>query len=130
MRLWTRILIEVALGWWLRRQRTRTTSKLKIKGLKIYLKILQGARLSVIGIVAILFTLQLMALGLVLTLGAGVYLLPLPDETKIWIVFGVGSIFFLLPLVLLSIFLSERLWYQASGASDLVKDALKGGHPS
>jgi len=115
------------LGWWLRRQRDRTILRIKIEGVRFYLKALRATRLSVIGFVMVLFTLQLMAFGFALMLGAGIYLSPLPEETKLWIAFGVGSTLFVVPFVLLAIFLSERLWYEASGARKMVDETLEKG---
>ncbi len=125
MNFWSRALIQIAMGWWFRRQRARTVTHFKLKGIRAYLKALQIARLSAVGVVALLFTLQLMAFGFALMLGAGIYLSPLPEETKLWVAFGTGTALFGVPLVLMIIFLSESVWYQASGAARMVEKSLE-----
>lgn len=125
MGTWWRALIELALRWWTHRQTLRTLKQFKSDGIKTYLKVLQGARFSAIGVVSLLVALQLMCFGLVVMAGVGIYLAPLETETKLWMGFGMGAALFALPLIVLCIFLSERLWYKISGAERMVEQILK-----
>lgn len=122
---WRRYLIEMILNLWLRRQRNRAVSRLKMEGLKTYLKALQVARMSAVGIVTLLVALQLMCLGLLVMVAAGVYLTPLEEDARLWVIFGSGAVLFFVPFLVLAIFLSERMWYRASGAGEMVHDALE-----
>ncbi len=125
MNAWWRPLIELLLGWWLRRQQLRAVDRFKAKGLKTYLRVLQGARFSAMGIVALLLTLQILCFGLALMIGAAIFLAPWELETKLWSIFGIGAGLFLLPLMTLMALLSERTWYRVSGADRMVGQVLE-----
>lgn len=125
MTFWWRSLIEMIFSLWLRRQKNRAVSRLKLEGLKTYLKTLQVARLSAVGIVCLLVALQLMCLGLLVMVAAAVYLAPLAEDVKLWVIFGTGAVLFTLPFLALTILLSERLWYHVSGAQEMVQKTLE-----
>ncbi|MGE0763523.1 MAG: hypothetical protein AB7N80_09625 [Bdellovibrionales bacterium] len=119
-----RTLLQTLLGWFFKRQQAQAMHHMKIEGLRTYLKVLQGARLSAMGLIAFLLVMQLMSFGLALMVGAGVFLAPWELETKLWVAAVTGGVLFLMPLVTLLIIFSERVWYQASGADRMVKRVL------
>jgi hypothetical protein len=122
---WVWRLAEILLRWWLGEQKLRAIRNIKAEGIRTYLKVLQGVRLSAIGIVALLVTMQMLCFGLALMIGAGVFLAPLELEVKLWAVFIFGAGLFFVPFVALMFLLSERIWYKASGADTMVKQILE-----
>lgn len=117
-------LIKTLMGWWFKRQQESTMQKMKVEGLRTYLKVLQGARFSAMGIVAFVMVMQLMGFGLALMLGAAIFLSPLEMEIKLWSLVGIGAFLFFLPLFAMLIVFSEKVWYRASGADRMVKKVL------
>ncbi|MES3037064.1 MAG: hypothetical protein V4736_04080 [Bdellovibrionota bacterium] len=99
------------------------TEGLKKKGILVYLKTLQVVRKSLLTFVAIFFLLQLMVLGFAGVIVTGAMLSPLELETKLWILFGASGALFLIPLVFLMILLSDKFWFHASGAKNLLNSA-------
>lgn len=95
-------------------------SSLKKKGVLFYLKVLQVTRKSLIGAILVFSILQIMLFGFLGSLVAGIFLLPEPLEIKIWILLVTCLGLFLIPLILLTYFLSERVWYKASGADEMM----------
>lgn len=92
----------------------------KKKGLLLYVKSLEKVRLSLIGLLALFFVLQLMSLGFVVALVSGAFLLPLEPEQKLLLLLSVGALFFLVPLGILIYVLSSRVWLEKSGAKDML----------
>src|SRR4051794_40398000 len=63
----------------------RAVDRMEQKGILLYLKTLQAVRRSLAGVIAFFCVLHLMAIGLVGTIVAGVFLYPTEPETKLWI---------------------------------------------
>lgn len=98
--------------------------QVKKKAILIYLKMLQATRRSIIIALLAFFTLQLMIFGFLGMVITGVWLLPLEDvNAKLYILLGFFGVLFLVPLIGLSIFLSERFWFRLSGAEQMLKDS-------
>lgn len=125
MSRWAVHVIEFLFRWWMGRAKRQAFFEVRKKGIQAYLKFLQGARLTAVGFITALIVLQLIGFGLAMMVTAGVLLSPWEMEIKLWIVFGVGASLFLIPVLGLSFLLSQRLWYRASGAEDMVNDLLK-----
>jgi hypothetical protein len=95
--------------------------KAKKKGLLIYLKTLQVVRKSMLFAFMLFLTLQLMMIGFVGAIASGVWLIPVEDQaTRLWILFGVFSGFFIIPFLALIFIFSEKTWLKISGADDLL----------
>lgn len=63
-----------------------------------------------------------MVLGFVGAVVSGIWLLPVEDNTvRLWILFSTFSAFFLIPFIALLVLLSEKTWFKASGADELLK---------
>lgn len=90
-----------------------------------YLKVLQGSRLALVGLLLAIGVFQLMLLSLVITIVCGVWLLSLDTETKLWILFGIFGSFFTIPTLLFIFIFKESTWYKASGAEKIVEDLRK-----
>lgn len=93
----------------------------KKRTLVLYLKTLQITRRSLMAAILVFVILQMAVLGLMGALICGVLLLPQDFETKLWILFGLFSLLFTLPLVAFSFILSESTWFKYSGAKDLIR---------
>lgn len=125
MNRWVVSLIEFVFRWWLGKAKRQALFQARKKGVKAYLHLLQGVRVSAIGLITALIILQFIGIGLAMMVGAGIFLSPLEMETKLWIAFGVGCGLFLIPVIGLCVLLSQRLWYKVSGAQSMVNELLK-----
>ena len=97
--------------------------KAKKKGILFYLKALQGVRQSLLFALILFFTFQIMVLGFIGAVVSGVWLLPIEDTgVRLWILFSVFAVLFLIPLTALIIVFSEKTWLKLSGAHELIKD--------
>jgi len=92
------------------------------KGVLAYLKALQVIRAGLAGSLFLFLFLQLMVVGFVGSVVVGVFLLPQDLEVRLWILFGVFATFFVLPLIILLVVFSERVWYKMSGAEKMVSE--------
>jgi len=97
-------------------------TELRRQSLLVYLRFLRGLRKSIVGVLLLSVLFQLMVLGLVGTLVAVVALWPgLELELRLEIFAGVSLVLFLAPLFCFGILLSDRAWYRASGAANLIE---------
>ena len=95
--------------------------KAKKQGVLLYLKALQVARKSLLAAFILYFMLQLMVFGFIGAAVSGVWLLPLENsETRLWILLSFFLFLFLIPLIILIISFSEKMWLKASGADKLL----------
>ncbi len=97
--------------------------QVKKKAILTYLKTLKIIRQSLLATILLLVSLQLMVLGLVGALVTGVWLYPTEDlQTKLWILFTLFSLIFLIPCLALILFFSEKTWLRLSGAEKLLSE--------
>ena len=97
-------------------------SQLKKKAILTYLKTLKIIRQSLLATILLLVALQLMTLGLIGVVITGVWLYPTEDlQTKLWILFALFSVLFLIPCLGLFLFFSEKTWLRFSGAEKLLE---------
>lgn len=95
----------------------------KKKAVLTYLKTLKVIRQSLLAAVLLLVTLQLMVMGFVGVMVAGIWLYPSEDlQTKLWILFGLSLTLFLIPSIGLFLFFSEKMWLRISGAEKLLSE--------
>lgn len=116
---WLLRLLLFLLGQQFKRRFFRDMKK---QGLVAYLRFLRALRLMFIVTVGAFLTLQLMVLagvGMVIT---GVMNTAHPTEYKMEILFWIFSGAFAVPALLLLILMSERLWFNLSGAARLMDD--------
>ena len=99
-----------------------TARRIKRKGLIIYLKTIQIARKSILGILVFAFVFQLMVLGLIGALITGSLLLPIEQETRLWILFGLFAFIFIVPAGIILTIMSEKAWFKASRAQELIDE--------
>jgi hypothetical protein len=99
----------------------QAAQRAKAQGVLIYLKTLQVARLSLLGVLVVFALVQLILLGFIGALITGVWLLPQDPQMKLEILFGVFFVLFLVPLALLIFAFSEKIWYNLSGAEEMVE---------
>jgi len=120
-----RYLLFFFFGAFLENAERRAVRRIKAKGVSTYIKVVQGVRLSAVGIVSFLVLLQTLTLGFVILCGALLWMAPWDQQIKIYAAIGLGAILFFAPLTLLMIGLSQRIWYRTSGAKNMVDDFLE-----
>lgn len=94
----------------------------KRKGVIAYLHALQGTRYAVMGVLGAFFVFHAILFAGFGALITGMMLLDLDTRTMLWVLFGIFSSVFFVPVLAIAIGLSERLWYKASGAEKMVDD--------
>lgn len=99
----------------------QAAKRAKVQGVLIYLKTLQVARLSLVGILVVFSLVQLILFGFVGALITGVWLLPQDPQMKLEILFGIFVVLFVALLALLIFAFSEKIWYNLSGAEEMVE---------
>lgn len=110
---------------WLNKAKRDVIYKSKVEGLKVYLKTLQGMRLGFGMVLLVTLAVQMISVGLIVLIAAGVYLSPLEPQTKAWVAFGLGCLLFFIPVSIFAFALSQRVWYRWSGAERLMEDVLQ-----
>jgi len=102
----------------------KAARSIRKKAVLAYLRALQITRASLAGFIALFLFLQLMLVGFIGSVVVGVFLIPQDLEVRLWILFAVFSLFFLVPLAALLFAFSEKVWYRHSGAEKMVADHL------
>lgn len=97
---------------------------LKIEAAKAYVRGVQMARLSAIGLLGMALVIGLMCLGAVLFHVGLFVLLPWTVEAKAVLGMGLGLVYMLGGGVVLRIAMEERTWMEKSGADKMLKDAI------
>lgn len=100
----------------------RVLREAKKTGLVAYMRVLQGSRYVVIAFLLAFFILQFMLLSLVGAIVTGVMLWEQDLKLKLEVLFWFFTAMFSLPVLALSLGLSERVWYRVSGAKKMVDD--------
>lgn len=121
---WLRRIFRFVFYVFLRRTQRKFVRSAKIRALKVYLQALQASRQLVIAYTGLLILLQVLTLGVVVLLAGVTLMLPWTLESKGIFLTIVGGVLFLLPTVLLSMALSEKTWYRASRADELMRQAV------
>jgi hypothetical protein len=91
-------------------------------GVLAYLRALEGSRKVLIVALIAFFALNTIMLAGAGALVSGVYLLNVEPQTKLTILFATCATLFFLPLIVIAIALSGRVWYKISGAKRMVED--------
>jgi hypothetical protein len=103
----------------------RLLREAKRQGVAAYLRVLQGTRRALLGIFLLYFFLQIVTVAAVGAVVTGLWLWDYDVHSKLQIAFGVCLGVFVLPVLLLMVGFSERLWYKASGASKMVDEIIE-----
>lgn len=98
----------------------RLITEVKKRSLLLYLKSLRLARTSLIGLLVVIFSFQLVLFSFIGMLLAGIYLIPIDMETKIWVFLGTCSGIFIVTMSIMAFALSEKTWMKRSGAAELL----------
>ena len=98
----------------------RLLAKVKKRGLLLYLKSIRLARASLIGLLIVIFSFQLALFSFIGMVMAGIYLIPVDTEMKIWIFLGTCSTIFIVTVSIMAYALSEKTWLKRSGAIELL----------
>lgn len=98
----------------------RLIQESKKKGVLIYLKVLQAVRTSIVGALIVFFALQIFIFAVVGIVLMALYLVPLENETKAWILLGLCVTIVLIVGIVLNHIFSEKTWYKHSGANQFI----------
>ncbi len=120
---WLKLIIQFVLTLVLNSAQKKLVRRARAQGVLVYLRALRLVRLSLVGLIALIAFLQLMILSFFGLVALFIYQAPLESDVKIWLGFGLLGAGVFLPLLLIAFFLSEKLWFRASGAKGMV-DAL------
>ena len=95
--------------------------RLKIGAVSAYLRLVDGVRKGVLGVVAILLILMLLIVGFV-AIHVGLFIVLDWEIKTIGIVtLCLGGVYFLVPLIAIMVGTSERTWMKISGGDELVR---------
>jgi hypothetical protein len=97
-------------------------TRAKKRGVIAYLHALQGTRRVLAFVVAAVFIFQAVVLAGFGVLVTGMMLMELNPRTMLWVLFGVFTAMFLVPVLAIIFTLNERVWYKFSGAEKMVED--------
>lgn len=91
----------------------------KKKALLVYLKALNTVRQSLLALVLINIILQMMVVGFVGASIAGIWLFTADNlQIKLYWLLGFFGLIFVIPVILLSIFFSQKTWVRISGVNE------------
>jgi hypothetical protein len=100
-------------------------TRLRIKAVSTYLKVVDGVRKGVLGAVALLLVLMLLITGFV-AIHVGLFILFDWSLRTVGIVtLCLGGIYFLAPAIAIAVLTSERTWMKMSGGNELVRKVTK-----
>lgn len=99
-------------------------AKIKIKAVICYIKAIRFIRRICIGIVLLILSLVVMISGFIFLHVAFLYYFPLSKEVKMFVIFSLGIVYFLVPLGVLLYFTSQRFWMKFSKANTLIQKVL------
>ena len=103
--------------------RALSVQLLKIEAAKSYLRGVQMARLSVLGLIGLGLLIGLICIG-VLLLHAGLFiLLPWTVEAKAVLGMCLGAAYVVIGAVALSAAMTQKAWMEKSGAAEMLKEA-------
>jgi hypothetical protein len=77
------------------------------------------------GLVGLISIVALFVTGLVLTIGAIVWILPLSETTRPWITLVAGLLFVIFGAVVLAMLFSQRRWLELSRAKGLMEAVIE-----
>ena len=106
--------------------KTQMIRQAKRKGVAAYVRVVQGTRRALLGMLLLYFFLQIIVLAGVGAVVTGLWLWDYDPHVKMQIAFGICLGFFFLPALLLMVVFSERLWYKHSGAKKMVDELIEG----
>lgn len=108
------------------RSRVETSIDLwKIKAAIAYLNLVKGTRRLFILLCLLVFGVVILACGFIMIPIALCLFMPWSQETKAIVAICFGAAYIILPLLLMLILFSERLWMKLSRADELLRRVLK-----
>jgi hypothetical protein len=91
-------------------------TKVQGKGVLAYLKAVEAVRRGVTGSILVLIFLQTMVIGLVGITIATVFLATEDNQSRLWILLGIFTFLFVVPLLAIGYMMSGKVWFRISGA--------------
>jgi 4-amino-4-deoxy-L-arabinose transferase-like glycosyltransferase len=94
---------------------------LKIEAAIAYLKVLKGTRRFVIVAMLLFFFVVVLGCGFLLVPIALLLFMPWANETKAIVGICIGAAYVVIPVIVISILLSEKRWVKMSGVGKLLR---------
>jgi hypothetical protein len=94
---------------------------LKIEAAIAYLKVLQGTRRFVIAVMLLFFFVVVLGCGFLLIPIALLLFMPWAPETKAIVGICIGGAYVVIPIIVISMLLSEKRWVKWSGVGKLIR---------
>lgn len=98
-----------------------TVAILKVRAAIWYLEAIRSARRILMLVCALVFVITLIGAGLVLIPVALLIFMPWEPMTKAYVGLAFGVVYLLVPIISLSILLSEKRWMETTGANELLR---------
>ncbi len=116
MKSWLNLIFSNFIGQWTYQF---FATHFKKKALLVYLKALKTVRQSLLALVLINIILQMIVVGFVGMTIAGIWLFT-PDnlQIKLYWLLGFFSLLFVISVIVLSIFFSQKTWVRISGVNE------------
>jgi hypothetical protein len=94
---------------------------LKIEAAIAYLKVLQGTRRFVMVVMLLFFFVVVLGCGFLLIPIALLLFMPWDPQTKAIVGICIGAAYVLIPIIVISVLLSEKRWIRWSGVGRLIR---------
>jgi hypothetical protein len=94
---------------------------LKIEAAIAYLKVLQGTRRFVMVVMLLFFFVVVLGCGFLLIPIALLLFMPWAPETKAIVSICIGAAYVVIPIIVISMLLSEKRWVKWSGVGKLIR---------
>ncbi len=104
-----------------------TVDLLKIEAATVYLKALKGTRRFVIVVTLLVFFVVVLGCGFLLIPIALLLFMPWEPQTKAVVGIAIGAAYVLIPVIVISVLLSEKRWVRWSGVAKLLANTRRRG---
>lgn len=95
---------------------------LKIEAAIAYLKVLKGIRRFVVAVMLLFFFVVVLGCGFLLIPIALLLFMPWTPETKAIVGICIGAAYVVIPVIVISMLLSEKRWVRWSGVGKLIRE--------
>ena len=109
----------------IKQYQAKSIDLVKIEAAAFYIRILQLLRRQALILTLLLFLVVMVAAGIVIVPLVLLALSPWPREVKLVITFLLGASDILIPLFLLTHFLSEKKWMEFTKSDELMESVMK-----
>lgn len=120
-----KLILRLLLQWLGHRAKRGAVREAKRRGVRFYLRAVDGTRRAIALALIAFFCLQTMTLAFAGAVTAGVFLIDADLDLRLRILFFTCLALFLVPALALAYVLSARVWFKHSGAAKMVEDLTR-----